>query len=378
MITPFNIPQWSQRNPAWAKQRLGVVNGTTIGGQGCLITSIAMMNAGFTESILTHPAAVDDLFTNRGGYANGNLVLWNSISRLLPQCGLMRQAFCTNTPAPVADIKHHLDITGLCILQVGFGGIAANMHYVLAVGYDGDNIIFNDPWYGDQSSFASRRYGTGNSAADILAVHFFGDSVPNFKAEVPVAPRPIEIPPAIVEPTPAPPVEAPIPTPVPETPVEPPVPVVIPVEEVKPTPEWVTTWREESVHSRRVSMPQGTDVIDMETGKVLYHLEEGTEIKEIVGYFTYQNTEWARTKYSLDNNKWNGVHASDLTSKEISIPVRITELTDKVVADIASIPTEIKDPILTKFVSFLREVLAILISPILKRVSKKEKEDGTV
>lgn len=196
MISTLPIPKWSQRNPGWSGQRLGTQgSNVTIGQSGCLITSIAMMNAGFDPSNQLNPAQIDNLFSDNGGYANSNLIVWNSINRLLPNCNLNRQAFCTNSPAPIEDIRGHLDGGGLCIVQVGFGGNASNMHYLLVVGYNGSDIMFFDPWYGDGSSFAtSRRYGTGDSSKDILAVHFFSDAIPPVKADVPVAARPIEQP----------------------------------------------------------------------------------------------------------------------------------------------------------------------------------------
>lgn len=188
MISNLPIPTWSQRNPAWANQRLGTKNGTTIGSHGCLITSLAMMNAGFDPRNQLTPNQVDDIFTNKGGYSNGNLVIWNKINQLLANCGTAGVTYCTTVPAPIAELRSRLDQGQLAVLQVGFGGNANAMHFVLAVGYDGDNIIFHDPWWGDRSSFSSKRYGTGSSSRDILAIHYFSDSIPEpVKPAVPVA-----------------------------------------------------------------------------------------------------------------------------------------------------------------------------------------------
>lgn len=196
MLSPFNIPNWSQRDPQWAGQRLGTQgSATTIGQSGCLITCISMMNAAFNPSADSLPNHIDDLFSDNNGYANANLVIWNAINRILPDCSTQGEINCINSPAPIADIKAHLDVNHLAILQVGFGGNPNNMHFVLACGYDGDDIIFMDPWWGDRNRFASKRYGSGNAATDILFVHYFADGSPEpVKPSTPVAPRPVEQP----------------------------------------------------------------------------------------------------------------------------------------------------------------------------------------
>src|SRR5688572_22950625 len=105
MITNHPVPVWSQRDPRWAKQRLGTVNTTTIGSHGCAITSIAMMDAAFDPANPWTPNAVDDLFTKKGGYARGNLVIWDAIIRLLPNCSAQGNVNCETVPAPVAELK---------------------------------------------------------------------------------------------------------------------------------------------------------------------------------------------------------------------------------------------------------------------------------
>ena len=65
MITSFAVPIFSQRDPRWARQRLGTVDGTSIGSHGCLITSIAMMDDAFDPNNPWTPARVDDEFTDK-------------------------------------------------------------------------------------------------------------------------------------------------------------------------------------------------------------------------------------------------------------------------------------------------------------------------
>lgn len=133
-------------------------------------------------------------------------------------------------------------------MQVYFNGNKNLMHFVTAVGYNGDDIIFNDPWTDDVASFASRRFGTGQSRDDIIATHYFLDTTPNNPAPPPpVAPAPEPQPvPAEPTPDPVPPVEPPEPevTPPPLDP-EPPTskpedPIELPEPDPIPDPEPTT------------------------------------------------------------------------------------------------------------------------------------------
>lgn len=334
MQSNLPIPAWSQRDPRWAKQRLGTVNGTTIGGEGCLITAIAMMNAGFDPGATLAPFQIDDLFTTHGGYANGNLVIWNKINQLLPNCSTQGQIFCQTTAAPVGDIKAHLDAGHLAVLQVGFGGNANKMHFVLALGYNGDDIIFNDPWYGDRASFASRRYGTGSSSRDILAIHYFADGIPPVKPEVPVAKPTVPGPEPTPEPVPAPaenvpvetatnvtvtqdPVLEPTPEPEPQPPVEEPTPAE-PAPEASPLTEEELEekyqWNADAtIPQKYVSNESGADVVDVVTGEIVKTLPHLELVAPLAGYFKADGFTYLRTQSSANSGRWNGVRELDVS-----------------------------------------------------------------
>jgi hypothetical protein len=382
MISPVQFPLWNQRDPKWAGQRLGTKDGTTIGGYGCLLTCIAMMNRGFDPlSPILWPNNVDDLFTNQNGYANGNLVIWTAIRRILPNVALLDHDNCATVPAPIDKIRDLLNRGGACVLRVGFGGNSANMHWLLANGYDGNDIIFHDPWYGDESRFASHRYGAGVAATDILEVYYFGDAIadpPVYKPEAPIAKLPAEnpIPLPTSEPVVVPvaePVDEPLPTPAPEPQIE---------KEPEPTPEWVGTWRVQPEKERSVVNPIGAKVIDMETTVVIATLPAGYAVKDIAGFFTFQNTEWARTKWAVDNNKWTAVRATDLSSPTLEIPVVKKDI-DNIFTDISpqalessfvDLATEIKQNSsnLAALRIHLSAVLAILLSPVLRKLGRKQ------
>lgn len=309
MITSFAVPIFSQRDPRWARQRLGTVDGTSIGSHGCLITSIAMMDDAFDPNNPWTPARVDDEFTDKQGYANGNLVIWSRIQKLLPNSGYQGVDWCPNAtkttpavPAPVEKLKGHIASGGLAILQVGFSGVSSRMHFLLAVGYEGNDIIFHDPWYGDRASFASKRYGSGVSAADILAVHYFRDAIPN------------EPPPPAIAPAPEKPV-AKLPEVHPDEAAEPtvePAPVSdspgMGAGEEVIKPEWELTWEPlaETLPTKR----DGAYAVDPTTGKKVTStpIPAGTSVN-IAGYYAWNGFRYARSVWAEANGKWNGVPA---------------------------------------------------------------------
>lgn len=206
----MNAPTLWQHDPRWKNQRLGTKDGTTIGGYGCGITDITMMNAAFNPGDGRLVNNIDDIFTNQGGYvainaagkisarspqAGANLIDWGKIPQLLPNCGYVaRGNYPDGTPADIARLRNHLDGGGLAILQVYWQGNKNLMHFVLAVDHDGDDIIVNDPEKGDRVAFSSKRFGTGRSRDDIYVVHFFADAIPNtpppVSAPAPATPAP--------------------------------------------------------------------------------------------------------------------------------------------------------------------------------------------
>lgn len=390
MVTGFNIPIWSQRDPHWATQRLGIIDGTTIGGQGCLITSIAMMNAGFDPGNQLNPSQVDNLFTAQGGYANGNLVIWTAINRILPNCALTGTISCAATAAPVQDLINHLEQQYLTILQVGFGGDPKQMHFVLAYGHNGNDIMFHDPWYGDASSFAtSKRYGTGDSSKDILAIHYFGDAIANtsVKVDAPIAKAAVTAPAYNLQPQSG---KVTITKVAPEhlnlhsqptsnssivanasegntldyvgivvngevingtpnwymnsanqywsmnytVPYIPPVAqptISVPVAPILPTtssvPEWVSTYYNKPETRETLLDCQALDVT---TNAAVAQVPKGMLVN-IAGYFQYQGKTWARSVWAKTNNKWNGVDTHNLDSPVTSVPVKVLPAASKAI-----------------------------------------------
>lgn len=374
MITPLTFTIYKQRSAAWASQRLGTVDGTTLGGFGCLISTIAMINAGFDPANPLNPGQVDDLFTNNGGYANGNLVIWNATSRLLPHVAHVGMDSCTYSAAPIDKIKNHLDNGGLVALQVGFGGDINKMHWVLGDGYNGDNIIKCDPWYGDETDFSSLdlhgrpRFGTGVAAQDILAVHYFAQGV------TPVAPTPVADPPA---------------KPVARLPTENPIPLeeTIPdaIAEVQPDPitdvpvtvlahEYETTYRRVNPEERTI-VRTGATAIAVASGEVVATLAVD-QVISVTGYFNYQNNEYARTTWADTNNAWNGINTVYFTEPtgqpSGSIPITVVPNPppmnqSQTRAAFLGLPDELKISIWQHFTEYLSQVIAAIFHKGVKK-----------
>jgi hypothetical protein len=371
VITNLPVPQYSQRDPRWATQRLGTVNGTTIGGQGCLITCIAMMDAGFDPAAPWNPAQADDAFTSQAGYANGNLVIWNAINRILPNSKASAVAYCATSPAPVADICAHLDQGGLAILRVGFGGDPRVMHWVLAVGYTGGiggqlDIIFHDPWTGGRSQFQFSNYGTHEAAKDILEVHYFVDGIPPVvvKPDEPVAKLPATHPEEATSPTTAP---APEPTPAPATP-EPSPGQTGGVPNLKLVPTGVV-WEYLDTPVSSVVQRDGAYAKDALNNKVLDetrpHLLRGTEV-QVRGYFTYNGERFVRTQYAYDHDQWTGVPVIFFQPPDILEPETPGATLEN---GFLELPPEQRRSVL----DLLGELVAMLASPLIKILGLKTK-----
>lgn len=140
---------YSQRDPRWSGQRLGTVDGTTIGSDGCYVTSFAMLGKYFGHDI--NPAQLDDIFTNRGWYVKGNLMTDDNLQKAFPDCVYQQTFHYESVPADLSKLKDLMtDPTVMVVLEVDFnpekGGLQT--HFVVCVDCDGTNVQIADPWTG--------------------------------------------------------------------------------------------------------------------------------------------------------------------------------------------------------------------------------------
>lgn len=149
----LNIEPLSQVDPRWAGNKLGTSN-TTIGGYGCLITSVSMMLKYFNFD--TDPARLNKLLINNGGYYNGNLFTWSKVSAFYPPV-----TFAYRYNGALLDkIDEQLVKNRPVIIHVDFIPTTPYIdeHWVLVVGKVNGSYIINDPKDGKQLKFEDR-YG---------------------------------------------------------------------------------------------------------------------------------------------------------------------------------------------------------------------------
>lgn len=155
----LSVPIFSQNDPKWKQKKLGFSE-VTIGGYGCLVAIIAMLAKYYGKD--TDPEKLNDQLKNVNGYANQNLYKWyEGISKIYPDVICSKIVY---TPQPVTtdqwnEMRRELDAGRPVVLQVDFIPTTskADMHFVLLIGYENDQWIIADPWYGDTASLA--RYG---------------------------------------------------------------------------------------------------------------------------------------------------------------------------------------------------------------------------
>ena len=143
-----NLPQkFSQNDPRWKDTILGTKG--TIGAYGCLMTDATMTACyyGHNETPLT----VNEKMKNNGGYQNGNLFVWGVFASLF---NLKYSGQFSNkdplTKANMDQIRSQIDKGYPVFLQIDTIPSSSQLdeHWILAIDYDGDDFIVQDPWDG--------------------------------------------------------------------------------------------------------------------------------------------------------------------------------------------------------------------------------------
>jgi uncharacterized protein YvpB len=232
------VPILGQRQLPWSSQRLGTVDGTTIGNEGCLITSCCMIAQYYGKDMT--PDKFDNWLTDNNGYVDGNMYNSDALSWYYGDIKHTSTVMCTDIPAPIDRINESLNNGFPVIIGVNFLQTAnIPTHFVVIVGrMDDGTYIINDPWYQDQV-FLTARYGKDQAQNILECIFYQGPQVHFADAPAPVAPQPVIVTPNIAvqplsDPTPKP---NPVTIPVVPTPDPLPLPEVsIPPIVVSPTP----------------------------------------------------------------------------------------------------------------------------------------------
>jgi len=138
---------FSQNDSRWKNDILGE-NGT-IGGIGCLMTSVTMMLNWYGHS--ETPKTLNQKLIDSGGYL-GNLFIWGVIPILFSDVmwGGLVNTIDPLTKTQMDFIRAKIDEGIPVILQIDTIPATSKLdeHWVLAVDYDGDDFMVADPWDG--------------------------------------------------------------------------------------------------------------------------------------------------------------------------------------------------------------------------------------
>lgn len=180
----MDIKPLAQGDARWGGDKLGTSN-TTISGYGCLITCVTMMlnHLGWAET----PGTLNVKLRDNGGYHNGNLFVWGSLSALYPGVKFAYRYSGSATDKINASLAAGMPV----IVHVDYNPStpAIDEHWVLVVGRQGDDYIINDPKDGKQLLF-STRYGVASKNIHTVCTYNFSGIVPPVEPEP--EPSPIE------------------------------------------------------------------------------------------------------------------------------------------------------------------------------------------
>lgn len=125
---------FSQRDVRWINTKLGTSN-TTIGSHGCCITSIGMLAD-------MEPPEVNLRLIGKGGFVNGNLVIWSKIKEAIPRLEFEWRGYTYDNNA----VKSAIARFGGCLVEVNGAPIGGFRHWVVFIG----NQRLYDPWDGKE------------------------------------------------------------------------------------------------------------------------------------------------------------------------------------------------------------------------------------
>jgi hypothetical protein len=184
----FKTQNLYQNDEKWKNTKLG--NSTeTIGGWGCLLTSVTMMlnGIGYIET----PETVNEKMKKAGGF-QGALFIPGYLPYIWPNAAYRDMQPCENSPAPIAQIDAALAAGKPVILQVDWNKQAGiQTHFVLVKEKKGNDYVLYDPYkYSgdnpDKEVLLTTRYKyNGASLEDEISAVLWFDSISTAPPEPP-------------------------------------------------------------------------------------------------------------------------------------------------------------------------------------------------
>ena len=179
------MTQFSQTDPQWKNTQLGFDKKSTIGGYGCLLTSIAMCATQYGAPDLT-PAALNDKMKAIKGFQSGTaFIIGSLLGKVIPGMSLDYRA--SGRQAPMAEIDANLDQGRPVIIEVDWSPLkGVQTHYMVAYSKSGNDYLVYDPYpfpiANGQIKLISSKYaqiaGSSNPARIITGVFFTKGSTP--------------------------------------------------------------------------------------------------------------------------------------------------------------------------------------------------------
>jgi hypothetical protein len=192
--TMFKTQNLYQNDEKWKSTKLGNSN-ETIGGWGCLLTSVTMMlnGIGYSET----PETVNEKMKKAGGF-KGAFFIPSVLPYVWPNCSYRDMQPCENFPAPLAQIDAAVAAGKPVILQVDWNKQAGiQTHFVLVKEKKGSDYILYDPYkYGgdgpDKEVLLTSRYKYNGAKleSEISAVLWFD----SYSAAPPEPPKMTRVP----------------------------------------------------------------------------------------------------------------------------------------------------------------------------------------
>ena len=173
----FKTQNLYQNDDKWKSTELG--NSTeTIGGWGCLLTSVTMMlnGIGYSET----PETVNEKMKKAGGF-QGAFFIPSVLPFVWPNCAYRDMQPCESFPAPISQIDAAIAAGKPVILQVDWNKqTGIQTHFVLVKEKKGDDYVLYDPYKysGDGPDkevllTARYKYNGAKIASEISAVLWF-------------------------------------------------------------------------------------------------------------------------------------------------------------------------------------------------------------
>ena len=176
-LVVFKTQNLYQNDEKWKNVKLGN-SGETIGGWGCLLTSVTMLlnGIGYNET----PDSVNEKMKRAGGF-QGAFFIPSVVPYVWPNCAYRDMQSCESYPAPIAQIDAAIAAGKPVILQVDWNKDAGvQTHFVLVKEKKGDDYILYDPYkYGgdapEKEVLLTRRYKYNGARleSEISAVLWF-------------------------------------------------------------------------------------------------------------------------------------------------------------------------------------------------------------